>query len=139
MQCSRHRRTGLAKALALVVLVSLGLPGMATGNDAAATSQPSAMERLRRQEDARKADLARFVAAERQNDAAAVRDLRERSMLERPSAARTAPVESQTRPRVVDEFDWGAAALGLGVGVAATCALLAGLALVRSPGRLRGV
>lgn len=139
MQCSRHRRTGLAKALALVVVLSLGLPGIGLGTDAVAASQPSAMERLRRQEDARKAELARFAASERQRDAATVRDVRERSMLERPSVARTAPGESPTRPGVVDEFDWGTAALGLGVGVAATCALLACLALVRSPGRLRGV
>ena len=140
MQCSRQRRTGLAKALALVVVVSLGLPGTGLGNDDAVVApQPSAMERLLRQEDARKADLARFTAAERQRDAATVRDVRERSMLERPSVARTAPIESPTRPGAVDEFDWGAAALGLGVGVAATCALLACLALVRSPGRLRGV
>ena len=137
MQCSRHGRTGLATALALVVLISLGLPGTGLGADA--SSQPSAMERLRRQEDARKADLARFAAAQRQNVAATMRDVRERAMLERPSIAPTAPVEPTARRGVVDEFDWGAAALGLGAGVAATCALLACFALVRSPGRLRGV
>ena len=139
MQCSPHGRTGLATALALVMLISLGLPGTGLGIGADDASQPSAMERLRRQEDARKADLARFDAAKRQNDAATMRDVRERAMLERPSIAPTAPVEPTTRPGVVDEFDWGAAALGLGAGVAATCALLACFALVRSPGRLRGV
>ncbi len=139
MQCSRHRRTGLAKALTLVVAVSLGLPGTGRGNDAVVAPQPSAMERLRRQEDARKAELARFAAAERQRDAATVRDVRERSMLERPSVAWAAPVGSPIRPGAVDQFDWGAAALGLGAGVAATVALLACVALVRSPGRLRGV
>lgn len=139
MQCSRPGRTGLTTALALVVLISLGLPGTSLGSGADASSQPSAMERLRRQEDARKAELARFAAARRQYDAATMRDVRERAMLERPSIAPTAPVEPTTRPGVVDEFDWGAAALGLGAGVAATCALLACFALVRSPGRLRGV
>jgi len=136
MEGSRH---GLATALALVVLISLGLPSMGLGIGADASSQPSAMERLRRQEDARKADLARFAAATTQADAATMRDVRERAMLERPSIAPTAPVEPTTRPGVVDEFDWGAAALGLGAGVAATCALLVCFALVRSPGRLRGV
>lgn len=106
MQCSRHGRTGLGTALALVVLISLGLPGTGLGIGADASSQPSAMERLRRQEDARKADLARFAAAKRQNDAATMRDVRERAMLARPSIAPTAPVEPTTRPGVVDEFDW---------------------------------
>ena len=139
MQCSSKRRTGPAAALALVVIVSLGLPGTAPGSEPAAAAQPSAMERLRRQEDARKAELARFTAAEIQVDAATRRDARERAMLERAAIAPTAPVEPTTRPGVVDEFDWGAAALGLGAGVAATCTLLGCVTLLRSPGRLRRI
>ncbi len=38
-----------------------------------------------------------------------------------------------------DEFAWGAAALGLGAGVAAMCLLLGCVTLVRSNGRLRSV
>ncbi len=38
-----------------------------------------------------------------------------------------------------DEFAWGAAALGLGAGVAAMCLLLGCVTLVRSHGRLRSV
>ena len=121
---SRARRAALARAS--------GHERSAAAADA--SSQPSAMERLRRQEDARKAELARFAAAKRQNDAATMRDVRERAMLERPSIAPTAPVEPTTRPGVVDEFDWGAAALGLGAGVAATCALL-GVFRARSQSR----
>ena len=60
------------------------------------------------------------------------------------------PVESTgvatSRPAVVsaavagdDEFAWGAAAVGLGAGVAAMCLLLGCVTLVRSHGRLRSV
>jgi|SRR5688572_14759465 hypothetical protein len=52
------------------------------------------------------------------------------------SAAPTAVVSA---PAVGDEFAWGAAALGLGAGIAAMCFLLGCVTLVRSHGRLRSV
>jgi hypothetical protein len=54
-------------------------------------------------------------------------------------SAAPAPV-SETLPRVSppdDGFAWGAAALGLATGIAAMCALLACVSLVRHDGRLR--
>ena len=51
----------------------------------------------------------------------------------------TPPVVASTSVTGGDEFAWGAAALGLGAGVAAMCVLLGCVTLVRSNGRLRSV
>jgi hypothetical protein len=47
-----------------------------------------------------------------------------------------APVDAPT-PALDEGFAWGAAALGVGVGIAAMCALFGCVTLVRSDGRLR--
>ena len=59
-------------------------------------------------------------------------------------AARAAAAAVPSAPEVVpnvpsagDGFAWGAAALGLGIGIAATCVLLGCVTLVRNDGRLR--
>ena len=64
----------------------------------------------------------------------------------RTALAARAPADSTAPPLVAsipsvgtDEFAWGAAALGLGVGIAAMCVLLGCVTLVRSHGRLRSV
>jgi hypothetical protein len=49
----------------------------------------------------------------------------------------TPPAATVVVPAGVDGFAWGAAALGVGVGVAAMCAVFACVTLVRHDGRLR--
>lgn len=51
-------------------------------------------------------------------------------------AAATVGAEART-PALDDGFAWGAAALGVGVGIAAMCVLLGCVTLVRHDGRLR--
>ena len=157
MQRRSHRQRGYASTVAVVALVALGLAPAALGDDRAASSEPSAIERLIRQEDARRIDLATDDATTMQNDLATMLDARERAMVMRPDAVsaldpaiRTAMVAhasaaATTGPDVpqatsgADAFAWGAAALGLAAGVAAMCVLLGCVTLVRSHGRLRSV
>ena len=47
------------------------------------------------------------------------------------------PAAVASIPSAGEGFAWGAAALGLGAGIVATCALLGCVTLVRSDGRLR--
>jgi hypothetical protein len=115
-------------------MLVLGLAGPAFGDDQGASPQPSAIERLVRQEDARAAELARFEAIAKQNDRSPMLDARERA---RVSVAAT-PV-AVAPPAGGEAFAGGAAALGLAVGIAAMCALVGCLTLVRSHGRLRSV
>ena len=130
----RFRRVkDIAMILAPVAMLALGLARPAVADGSAAPAQPSAIERLVRQEDARAAELVRFEAIAKQQDVWATLDARERAMVAGPE---TAPVAS---PAGGEAFAWGAAALGLTVGIAAMCALLGCLTLVRSHGRLRSV
>lgn len=57
-----------------------------------------------------------------------------------PARMATSPAVMVSAPATEgDEFSWGAAAVGLGAGVAAMCLLLGCVTLVRSHGRLRSV
>ena len=139
----------------LVAMLALGLPHAALGGDTA--PQPSAIERLVRQENARATELARLDSIADQNELSAMLDAREQALIARPgpadgldpairtamiaraSAAAATPAVDVLSPTGREEFAWGAAALGLGAGVAAMCVLLGCVTLVRSHGRLRSV
>lgn len=143
--------------LGLVAMLALGLPQAAFGGDSVTASQPSAIERLVRQENARASELARLDAVATQNELATMLDAREQALIARPgpadgldpairaamiaraSAAAGTPAADAPSPAPGEEFAWGAAALGLGAGVAAMCVLLGCVTLVRSHGRLRSV
>jgi hypothetical protein len=145
-----------ARTLAVVPALALGVSPAALGADASSPGQPSAIERLVRQEDARQADLARSDATVDRTEWSARLDARERSMIVRSDTAawldpaiRTAiaarvaelspvPAVIASAP-VAREFAWGAALLGVGAGIAAMCVLLGCVTLVRSHGRLRSV
>jgi Flp pilus assembly protein TadB len=137
-------------------MLALGLAPAALGEDETSPTQPSAIERLVRQENARATQLARLDGVARQNDLSTTLDARERAMVGRPESAsldpaiRTAMVARASAAAATasgvtaaqagdDTFAWGAAALGLGAGVAAMCVLLACVTLARSHGRLRSV
>jgi hypothetical protein len=155
-----------AASLAFVAMLALGITPGALGADSVSPSQPSAIDRLVRQEDARRAELAAYDRFARQHELASMLDARERAMVAgleavAPAVAhndrlgidpaiRTAMLvrvaSGPTSGAVVsatavgeDAFAWGAAALGLGAGVAAMCVLLGCVTLVRSHGRLRSV
>jgi hypothetical protein len=49
----------------------------------------------------------------------------------------TPTADTAVAPQVADGFAWGAAALGLGTGIAAMCAVFGCVTLVRHDGRLR--
>jgi hypothetical protein len=115
-------------------MLVLGLARPAFGDDQGAPPQPSAIERLVRQEDARAPELARFDAIAKQTHRSTMLDARERA---RASVADT-PV-AVAPPAAGEAFAWRAAALGLAAGIAAMCVLLGCLTLVRSHGRLRSV
>lgn len=117
-----HRLEACAATVVLIATLALFAPAAAFGDTSAAQSQPSAIERLIRQEDARKAELARYDAAARQNPVTASLDARERA---------TAP------PAGDDGFAWGAAALGLAAGIVGACVLLGAVTLLRGQDRLR--
>ena len=149
-------RSSLA-ILALAAMLALGLPHAALGSGSVAASQPSAIERLVRQERARASELARLDAVASQNELSTMLDAREEALIARPgtadgldpairtamiaraSAAAAAPAVDVPSTAGGEEFAWGAAALGLGAGVAAMCVLLGCVTLVRSHGRLRSV
>ena len=157
MQRRSHRSTGWRAGLAVAVL-AFGVAPAALGADGTASGQ-STIERLVRQEDARKTELTAYEANARRIELTAMLDARERAMLAgSPSASdaldpaiRTAmlahasavsvatPTASAAPQTAADEFAWGAAALGLGAGVAAMCVLLGCVTLVRSHGRLHSV
>jgi hypothetical protein len=113
MQCRSHHSSGYAATLALVAMLALalGLAPTAFGDD-----------------------WARDRAA-----ATAVQELDPAIRIAMVGAAAAAPTTSivATAPDGDDGFAWGAAALGLGAGVIAMCALLGCVTLVRSHGRLR--
>ena len=134
-----RRAIGFVAILALVATLAVGVTPVASGDDVASPSQPSAIERLVRQEDARRAELAGYDEIVRQNELSAMLDVREQAMGARASAATTAA--SVVRPASAggEEFAWGAAALGVGAGVAAACVLLGCVTLARGRGRLRSV
>lgn len=111
----RSQRT-LAAVGALFACLSLGAAPGAIGADPPAP-QPSAIERLVRQEDARAGELIRYDTVARQDDS----------------------MPSIVAPLGGDEFSWGDAALGLVAGVLGVGVLLGCLMLVRSRGRLRSV
>ncbi len=155
MQRRSHRMRGSA-SLAVLSMLALGVAPVALGADEISPSQPSAIERLVRQESARATQPARSDGVARQNDRSTMLDARERAMVGRPATAgldpaiRTAMVARASAAAgtasVVtaaqagdDAFAWGAAALGLGAGVSAMCVLLACVTLARSHGRLRSV
>ena len=165
MQRRSHRR-GAHGDVALVALVALGLAPAALGDDRAASSEPSAIERLIRQEDARRrtsTDDATTVqntwrrcsmpASERwapedrsdrcrlADDAVSALDpaIRTAMVAHASAAATTGPDVPRVADLRTDAFAWGAAALGLAAGVAAMCVLLGCVTLVRSHGRLRSV
>ena len=138
MQRSSHRRTSAVTTLAIIGTLAL-LPSVALGEGSAVGFHPSAIERLVLQEDARRAELARFAAIGGDDALPAMLDARERAMVANASAATRAPLDTATRSGAGGEFAWGAAALGLAAGVAAMCVLLGCGTLIRSPGRLRGV
>ncbi len=129
-----HRRSNrprpVAATVALVAILASGVPAAAAPDAEATPSQPSAVERLARQEDARRHELARYDAAARQRGAATVLDARERAMVSRAANLSTA---TAVEPRDAG-FAWGAAALGMGAGVVGTCVLLGSAALVRGHG-----
>ena len=150
-----HRSRRWRASLAVAVL-AFGVVPAAIGADGAAPSESSTIERLIRQEDARKAELAAFEATARRNELTRMLDGRERAMLVGSETAsdaldpaiRTAilarapatpPVVSLAPRAGDDDFAWGAAALGLGAGMAVMCVLLGCVTLVRSHGRLRSV
>ena len=131
----RSRRVrDIAMILAPVAMLALGLARPAAADGATAPPQPSAIERLVRQEDARAAELALFEAIAKQSDRSTMLDARERS---RASVAAT-PV-AVAPAAAGGAFAWGAAALGLGAGIAAMCVLIGCLTLALSHGRLRSV
>jgi len=152
----RSRIRTCVATLALAVTLALGVTPAAFGDDSSTPAQPSAIERLMRQERARQAELARYDATARHTEWSAMLEARERAMVVRSDpadldpairtaiAARTAeasapPTVGVSRPAAGHEFAWGAAALGLGAGIAAMCVLLGCVTLVRSHGRLRSV
>lgn len=128
-----RRMRDIAMILAPVVMLALCLTWPAAAEDPAAPDQSTAIERLVRQEDARAAELARFEAIARQKQLWATLGARERAMV---AGHETVPVAT---PSGDEAFAWGAAALGLGAGIASMCALLGCLTLVRNHGRLRSV
>jgi hypothetical protein len=81
-------------------------------------------------------------ARDRAAAAAAVQELDPaiRTAIAARASTATDPTASEVVPTVPsagDGFAWGAAALGLGVGIAAACVLLGCVTLVRNDGRLR--
>lgn len=134
MQRRSHHVQATAVTVGLAALLMVAAVPAAFG-DTRAASQPSAVERLTRQEDARRTELARYDAAARQNGVSAMLDARERALVPRTAEAFTATSVVGRASAGADGFAWGAAALGLGAGIAAMCALLGCAALVRSTGR----
>lgn len=165
MQTRSHHVRGCTATAALIATLSLGLAPAAFGENRAAPSQPSTIERLVRQEDARQVELARYDAIADQYTRSMMLDARERAMAagRAPTAAvarddrsgldpaiRTAIVahgsvagatasDPALSPTAGAAFAWSAAAIGLGAGVAFMCILLGCVTLVRSHGRLRSV
>ena len=166
MQHRSRRMRDSATSLAVVAMLVLGITPGALGAERASPTQPWAMERLVRQEDAHRSELAAYDPFARQNGLVSMLDARERALVVgleavAPAVARndrsgldpairtamltraasgptTGPVVSAA-PVGGDAFAWGAAALGLGAGIAAMCVLLGCVTLVRSHGRLRSV
>jgi hypothetical protein len=142
MRLAQSARVSTA-TVALVATLALAVaPTALAVRDA--PSQPSAIERLIRQEDAKQGELARYDAAFRQHEQTAALDARERSIVEPAFRASLAggAVAGTTKPAAEpissgNDFAWGAAALGLAVGVAGMCLLLGLVTLVRHDGRLR--
>ena len=78
--------------------------------------------------------------AEYQADVVAMQELDPAISTAIAARSAVAPPISTTLPVVTssdDGFAWGAAALGLAAGIAATCAVLACVSLMRHDGRLR--
>ena len=163
MQRRSRRMRGSAANLALVLTLALGVTPAAFGGESASPTQPSAMERLLRHEDAHQVELAREPFA-RQNELVSMLDARERALaagleavapavagndrLGLDPAIRTAMLARASGPTTGsvavapvggDAFAWDAAAIGLAAGVAAMCVVLGCVTLVRSHGRLRSV
>jgi hypothetical protein len=129
-----HRRSNrlrpAAAIVALVAILASGVPAAAAPDVEATPSQPSAIERLARQEDARRHELARYDAAARQRGAATLLDARERAMVSRVA---NLPTATAAEPRDAG-FAWGAAALGMGAGIAGMCVLIGSATVLRGHG-----
>ena len=130
---SHHLQASLA-TIALVAILALGAAPAAFGDARAAASQPSAIERLLRHEDARRTELARYDALARQNEVSAMLDAREQALHPFTTTASTATSTIGRASAGDGGFAWGAAAVGLGAGIAAMSALLGSVALARSAG-----
>lgn len=139
MQRRSHHVQATAVTVALAALLMVAAAPAAFGDTRAPVSQPSAVERLLRQEDARRTELARYDAVARHNDVAAMLDAREQALVS-PTAEASAATSVVGRASAADDgFAWGAAAVGLGAGIAAMSALLGCVALARSAGRPHSV
>ncbi len=92
MQTRSHHVRGCTATAALIATLSLGLAPAAFGENRAAPSQPSTIERLVRQEDARQVELARYDAIADQYTRSMMLDARERAM-----AAGRAPTAAVAR------------------------------------------
>ena len=138
MQRRSHR---LQRSVVTVVLATLAVVAApaALGDARAAASQPSAIERLLRQEDARRSELARYDALARQSEVSTMLDARERALIPRTAEVSTATSVTGPASAGDDRFAWGAAAVGLGAGIVAMSALLGCVALARSTGRPHSV
>jgi hypothetical protein len=111
---SRHSR-GYAATVAVVAMLALGVTPAAFGDDwARDRAADAAMQQLD------PAIQTAMVA-------------RTAEVTSTPAAAASVPIVDE------DQFAWGAAVVGLVAGVAAMCALLGCVTLVRSHGRLRSV
>lgn len=115
MRRSAHRLRMYSAALVLAASSALGLAPAAFGDDWAR-------------------DRAAVVGAIEDLDPA-IRT----AVVARTSESPATPPVVASAPAVDDGFAWGAAAIGLGVGVAAMCVVLGSVTLVRSHGRLRSV
>ena len=135
---SHHLQASLA-TIALVAILALGAAPAAFGDARAAASQPSAIERLLRQEDARRTELARYDAVATQNEVSRMLDAREQALHPFTTAGSTATSTVGQGSAGGRGFAWGAAAVGLGAGIAAMLALLGCVALARSTGRPQSV
>ena len=134
-----HRLQASVATVALVAIFALGVTPTALGDAGPSASQPSAIERLLRQEDARRKELAKYDAVARQNEVSRMLDAREQAL--HPFTT-TAPTSASTFGRASagdGGFAWGAAAVGLGAGIAAMLALLGCVALARSTRRPQSV
>jgi serine/threonine protein phosphatase PrpC len=139
MQRGSHRLQASVATVALAAMFALDAAPAAVGDARAAASQPSAVERLTRQEDARRTELARYDAVARQNAVSAMLGARERALIPHTAEATTATSVVGRASAGDDGFAWGAAAVGLGAGIVAMTALLGCVALLRSTGRLHSV